>query len=1090
VPKKEDTPQLGLDLDGSEAEWPPHERFPYNFSGETVAQRLRADLLASPAPLLVTGYASLEELLGLFRDLATRPPESPEKPLEIRLLLGVEPNRRNVRLMEDWGPALEQEVLDYWLTLGVSLFRCREVFSAINLLDAGKLDVRLSNVTRVHAKVYVTGTAVTLGSSNFTEPGLRRNLEANARFRVTEEPERHQEACALAENLWKLGKDYRSEFRDLLQALLQKVTWQEALARASAEILEGDWNQDQDDAMATGPRLWPSQESGIAQALWVLENVGAVLVADATGSGKTRMGARLLQALQDRTWRAGRRRIQMPVIVCPPTLGPDWIQELAGTGEAASVFSHGVLSRKGSEKRPQVSRALRATQVLTVDEAHNFLNRASQRSRLLYGNVADHVILLTATPINRGARDLLSIVDLLGADNFEEDVLEVVSRLAKGPGGSHRQPISREDREVIRGALQQFVVRRTKRDFNTLIDRDPEAYVNALGDQCRFPEHLPKVYSRKDPPEDCRLALQIREKAKSLRGIANLQSDLIVPRFLRLEGWTDERFLRMRLGGAKALAAYQIRSRLRSSKVALVEHIKGTEFATKEFRLAGTKSSVSGGMIDGLRRLRGKPPGSHLRTPLPDWLSNAALHKEAVDEEIATYEEILALTQAISDFRMDANAEYLQDLLSDHERILAFDSHLISLYDLERRLQERGEEHTILATGEMSALERRRFSRNFRLGAKGTRVIGLCSDALAEGLNLQGASAVVHLDLPTVVRIHEQRIGRVDSMDSPHAQVEVHWPEEPEEFRLHSDEKLFWRLGEVTDLIGSNVPIPEEFQDRVGDEGDPLKVAEIIEAVEQGAEPEGRVTLSDAFHRVRNLVDGPEALIPFETYRRIRKAKARVISSVAVVQARSSWALLAIGASDRTIPRWALVRDLQEGTPTLITSLDEVAEEVRLRLSGQPEDRDFDEGASDLLSSAIWFAEEHHRSIMPRRKQRALEEMAKVLKAYLQAAKKSKDGKRLQIVSRLLSLIEPNKEDQRLDLELVAEWWLTLIRPEWYEYLVNHRGRQPTRLRGLTRVLKRSPISTERLSTIRDVNLHLTPLDRRVVAAIVGVVND
>ena len=310
--------------------------------------------------------------------------------------------------------------------------------------------------------------------------------------------------------------------------------------------------------------------------------------------------------------------------------------------------------------------------------------------------------------------------------------------------------------------------------------------------------------------------------------------------------------------------------------------------------------------------------------------------------------------------------------------------------------------------------------------------------------------------------------------------------EEPPEFKLHSDEKLFWRLGEVEDLLGSNVPVPEEFQDRVGDEGDPLEVRQIIEAVEAGWDPEGRVSLSDAFHRVRSLVDGPDALIPSDIYLRIRKAKVRVISSVAVVRSRNSWALLAIGASDRTTPRWALVETCTKEIRLSLPPSTKWRKRSRTRLSGHRR-REFDVRASDLLSSAIRFVEAHHRAIMPRRKQRALEEMTKVLNSYLRTAKTSKDAKRLEIVSHVLSLVEPKKEDQHLDLEPVAEWWLGLIRPEWYEYLVGRRGRQPARLKGLSRVLKKSPISTERLSTVRDVRLHLTPLDRRVVAAIVGV---
>ncbi|MCZ7140631.1 DEAD/DEAH box helicase family protein, partial [Salmonella enterica subsp. enterica] len=85
---------------------------------------------------------------------------------------------------------------------------------------------------------------------------------------------------------------------------LKVVSWQEALARACSELLEGQWAKHyiEQHIDLGDTKLWPSQEQGIAQALWILENVGSVLVADPTGSGKTRMGAHLLRALGDRTW--------------------------------------------------------------------------------------------------------------------------------------------------------------------------------------------------------------------------------------------------------------------------------------------------------------------------------------------------------------------------------------------------------------------------------------------------------------------------------------------------------------------------------------------------------------------------------------------------------------------------------------------------------------------------------------------------------------------------------------------------------------------------------------------------------------------
>ena len=38
-------------------------------------------------------------------------------------------------------------------------------------------------------------------------------------------------------------------------------------------------------------------------------------------------------------------------------------------------------------------------------------------------------MLFTATPISRGAGDLLNLVALLGPDNFEDATLEVLNRL-------------------------------------------------------------------------------------------------------------------------------------------------------------------------------------------------------------------------------------------------------------------------------------------------------------------------------------------------------------------------------------------------------------------------------------------------------------------------------------------------------------------------------------------------------------------------------------------------------------------------------------------------------------------------------------
>lgn len=381
---------------------------------------------------------------------------------------------------------------------------------------------------------------------------------------------------------------------------------------------------------------------------------------------------------------------------------------------------------------------------------------------------------------------------------------------------------------------------------------------------------------------------------------------------------------------------------------------------------------------------------------------------------------------------------------------------------------------------------RRTFARQFALDAEGEAVIGLCSDALAEGLNLQGASALVHLDLPSVIRVLEQRIGRLDRMDSPHDRIEVHWPQEPKEFQLRADERLFWRLQEVDDLLGSNVPLPEGFATYDAEKGDYVDVHEIIREVEREAAPDAAITLVDAFARVRALVLGPDALVPEPVYEAVRQSKAKVLSSVAVVPAADDpWVFLAVGTADRTVPRWVLVE--AGASSEVIGTLDQVADSVRARVSLGPTDIPFDETAARVLEAAVRIAEEHQETLLPRRKRRALEELRYVLERYERTASDERDGERLRIVRHVLGLLERNEREFTVDIGRLADWWLELIRPEWQEHLARRGIPRPARLRQLRRRLKDAPISTERLSSVRKRQLAIEPLDRRVVAAIVGV---
>jgi len=1075
--------QLPLGLPDNRPRWPEHDRFPRNADGTTVGEQLLADLCSSPEPLVITGYAGVEHVLT-FLHMASDHLRSCGSEGCARILIGAEPHLGPSLHARLGAESIEPELMDYWLKRSVSILQWPALLASIELLESGHLLVRSSGGTRIHAKVYIGERAVTLGSSNFTEPGLKRNLEANVRFTASEDAARFGESSDLAEKLWSLGHDFNEGFSELLTQLLRKVSWEEALARACGLLLEADWASPALAGIGTGPPLWPSQEQGIAQAMWVLENVGSVLIADATGAGKTLMGAALVRALQDRNLRTGRGLSRSPVLISPKTVQLSWRREFARVGASVDVFSHGMLSRGGSDERAIIEGLLEQTQLLAIDEAHNFLNRTSTRSRLVYGNGADHLVLLTATPINRGVKDLVSIVDLLGADNFDEGVLKIVGRL--GVGGRTTSGTTEEEARQIRGALQSFVVRRTKSAFNHLVDREPDRYRNALGNRCRFPVHRPKILRRKDPPGDRERALQIQSHASELLGLTFL-TQLVLSPTMRRWGWTEGRYLEMKLSAASGLAAYQVLSRLRSSRAALVEHIAGSTHACDHFGIARRKATSSGDVVSTLEGMKEALPLIKLSVPLPVWMTDLAEYERAVEQELTTYRAIQSLVVGMSDHRLDQNGTLLTGLLDGHHRILAFDSHPISLFQLEEWLKARGAADVRIATGDSTNSQKLKFAKDFGLRASQSRMIGLCSDALAEGVNLQGASAVVNLDMPTVVRVVEQRLGRVDRMDSPHEEVEVHWPKELPEFQLKADGRLLDRLKDVKELLGSNVPLPEELEDDASGESlEGLEVREAIRVVEQVIQ-EGRpeFSLVDAFARVRGLVFGDESIVDEALYERLRHSTARVLSSVSVVSAERPWAFLAVGAADRGVPRWLLVDLAEDSGGSVLGGLDQVADSLRQRLTGPVADLGFDDVAAEVLASAIESARTHQRELLPLRKHRALDEMVRVLEHYHHEAT-GVDNERAALLSGILSLVAEDHGSQ-VDLGRLADWWLNLIRPEWVDYLARPFIARPARLWRLTKELKKTEISTERLSTIRDVQLRQEPLERRVVAAIVGV---
>jgi superfamily II DNA or RNA helicase len=813
--------------------------------------------------------------------------------------------------------------------------------------------------------------------------------------------------------------------------------------------------------------------------MWILHNRGSVLVADATGSGKTRMGAWLLRAAFDRLVRAGLGRRVPPVAIAPPPVVTGWKDQLQECGLNWEVHSHGPLSNNKAEAHNRLIAAIGGAELLAVDEAHNFLND-SERTKRLRSHYADHAVLFTATPINRGAADLIGLVELLGPDNFPDEALDVLKRLQRlrraGSGVADQA-----DRDDLRAQIQQFMVRRTRRDLNRIVDAAPEQYAMPEGRRARYPHHKAQFYALNAPKEDLEAARQIVALCAQLKGIARVGKSLFLPKSLAIEGLTEADYLQRVVRSAAGLARHLVLDCLRSSRIALYEHVHGTEAACNKLApyLSSLAKSATGDTLETLAACAGTPPEWKFeglsKDAAPAWLVDPEAHRQACEEERKVYADIAAIALTMSEAREAAKVAHLIQLQRRKGMVLAFDTHVLSLLLFDHLLRSRKAKVQVFS-GEGGASAKRKAMKHFARDGEGDALIALCTDAFSEGMNLQAASVVVHLDTPTVIRTAEQRAGRVDRMDSLHDEVEIWFPRDSEDFAPRNRDLLMERHELVSDLIGPNLQLPEA-EDRSDEALEVEKLADL--------DVEDPQALFDAFRPVRAMVE-PGGLVGPRDYAAMRDSQAEVVSCVSLVSSDRMWAFFAVAGLDRAAPRWIFL-DGPDAAPE--GDLARVAASLAERLGPEVPDHPIDREAKEAISALVARLGACERDLLPVRRRRALELAAKVVPTWRDQAFRDDDRARGELLRELARLLAagPGSEEQP-DARAVADAWLHVFRQVQQRVDAEGGRRKPLRRLGeLASALIERPVETETLRrAFRDIPL-LPPVSERIVAMIVGV---
>ena len=285
----------------------------------------------------------------------------------------------------------------------------------IDWLHRGKIELRMYNKAPLHAKVYImrknpeevpdTFGSVITGSSNFSEAGLRNNLEFNVELKDAPDVEF---ALNQFEKLWAESVPVSDEFVETVTQrtwLKDDITPYELYLKTLYEFFKEEINADQESLFE---ELLPEQYAryqyqidAVIQAKKILEAYNGVFISDVVGLGKTYICAMLAKILPP-----GRK-----LIICPPALIEYWKNVLEKFGVIAKVESIGKLDKiidEGVEKFKYVF----------VDEAHRFRNDDNERYAMLHNICYNKkVILISATPINNYSADIENQIYLFQSRN-------------------------------------------------------------------------------------------------------------------------------------------------------------------------------------------------------------------------------------------------------------------------------------------------------------------------------------------------------------------------------------------------------------------------------------------------------------------------------------------------------------------------------------------------------------------------------------------------------------------------------------------------------------------------------------------------
>ena len=342
----------------------------------------------------------------------------------IRLLMGDETTKRTKEhlikaLQETTDTNIESEKEQDDTLNGLAAVReaIRKGQIAVRVYDKAKFHAKLN---LMHAQNSSPVDFATVGSSNFTRPGLTQNVELNS---FITDAAHIEKLSTWYDARWEEASEVKAELLRVIERHLREYPPFTVYAKSLHAYFRGrekpadEWEEKESIIYRT---LSQYQKDGYHAALQIADTWNGALICDGVGSGKTYIGLMLLE----RYLRDNKRVLLItPKSIAESVWNSQVNRQLRSKygrllREHYDIKLHTDLGRRGGISDDDLEYFRAYKDIIIIDEAHHFRNPGSNRGRLLMELARNKKLyLLTATPINNSLDDIHHLINYFAQNN-------------------------------------------------------------------------------------------------------------------------------------------------------------------------------------------------------------------------------------------------------------------------------------------------------------------------------------------------------------------------------------------------------------------------------------------------------------------------------------------------------------------------------------------------------------------------------------------------------------------------------------------------------------------------------------------------